>query len=72
VGGYDNQLNGFSSAELYNPTTGKWTQTGKMAVDRYAHKAILLIDGQALIVGGNSESSNCLSKTELYVPKIKK
>jgi len=49
-GGY---LGPLASAELYDPTSGTWTQTGSMTRWRYDAKAISLADGRVLVVGGH-------------------
>jgi hypothetical protein len=39
------------SAELYDPTSGKWTPTGTMT-DYHGSAAVLLQDGRVLVAGG--------------------
>jgi hypothetical protein len=55
-----------SSAELYNPATGKFTVTGSLNTARFLHRAHLLASGKVLIVAGNHFGS--LASTELYDP----
>lgn len=60
-----------SSAELYNPTTGKWTYTGNLNVARAAQTATLLSNGKVLVVGGYGLVNNVLmilKSSELYDP----
>jgi len=51
-----------STAELYNPFTGKWTATGSMSVGRSDFTATLLADGRVLVAGGGDNTA------EIYDP----
>jgi hypothetical protein len=55
-----------SSAELYNPATGKFTVTGSLNTPRFLHTAHLLSSGKVLIVAGNHFGS--IASAELYDP----
>ncbi len=55
-----------SSAELYNPATGKFTLTGSLNTPRILHTAHLLASGEVLIVAGNHFGS--IASAELYNP----
>jgi hypothetical protein len=62
-----------STAELYDPATGKFSRTGSMAGIRYFHTATLLADGRVLIVGGRTAGpgaglENDVASAELYDP----
>jgi hypothetical protein len=56
-----------AGAELYNPSTGKFTVTGSMATARCGHTATLLNNGLVLIAGGGN-SGNVVATAELYNP----
>jgi hypothetical protein len=54
----------YANAEIYEPSTGKFTVAGKMTGERAGHTATLLRDGAVLIAG----SALPTSFTELYDP----
>jgi len=58
----------FASAELYNPTTGRWTATGSLKQARYEQTATLLHTGLVLVAGGNTGIFVGLASAELYNP----
>ena len=60
---------GFASAELYDPGTASFTQTGSMVVGRLLHTATLLQNGKVLIVGGAlTSASDPVTTAEVYDP----
>jgi hypothetical protein len=67
-----NQINSsgvtpLTSAELYNPATGRWTATGSMSSARVGHTSTVLTNGFVLNAGG-SDGNNELNSAELYTP----
>jgi hypothetical protein len=58
-----------SSAEIYDPKTGKFTTTGSMAVAPGMATATLLSDGRVLVAGGNQVLDQSLASAEIYDPK---
>lgn len=58
----------FSRAELFDPATGKRTETGSMNVAREYHTATLLPNGKVLVAAGSDFKNNALSSAELYDP----
>jgi hypothetical protein len=65
AGGWTGQ-HGTDSAELYDPTAGKFTVIAKMTVRRGRPSATLLADGDVLIAGGESSDSEALSSSEIF------
>jgi len=55
-----------SGAEIYNPTTGKWSSTGSLRAARMAMTATVLTTGHALIAGGQTAANDALGSSELY------
>jgi N-acetylneuraminic acid mutarotase len=67
-GWYGFGFNATPTAELYNPATGTWTETGTMVSSgRFSHTATLLTNGLVLVAGGAAIVAP-LSSTELYDP----
>jgi hypothetical protein len=69
--GDDNQ---HASAELYDPSTGRFSQTGSMSIPRAYFNAVLLRDGSVLVMGGMSggefPNPNLEASAEIYDPAI--
>ena len=59
-------------AELFDPATGTWTNTGALNYPRYYHTATLLPNGEVLVAGGLDENLSgtnyVLSSVEIYNP----
>jgi hypothetical protein len=53
---------GNTIAELFDPATGQFQQTGSTAVGRGLHDAVLLPDGRVAVIGGGD------ARVELYDP----
>ncbi len=60
-----------AAAEIYNPSTGKWSTTGAMRAARMSTTATLLPNGKVLIAGGQTAANDALSSSELYDPIAK-
>jgi hypothetical protein len=61
-----------ATAELYDPATNTFTRVGDMTEQRAGAQAILLQNGDVLIVGGNLNSGNApITTAELYHPSTR-
>lgn len=58
-----------ADAELYEPSTKKFTKTGSMKRSRSGHTSTLLADGRVLITGGINEEEGLTASAEIYNPK---
>ena len=56
------------TAELYNPATGTFSNTGNLTHDRSDHTATLLGNGLVLLVGGIDYNGESINSAELYNP----
>ncbi len=54
------------SAQLLDPKTGQWVETGEMTTERDGHSAILLRNGKVLVVGGSDSKGRDCTSAELY------
>jgi len=64
-------LTSLNSAELYDPSTGTWSNTAHLNTARYGHTATLLQNGKVLVAGGfDNTLSGTLNSAELYDPAI--
>jgi hypothetical protein len=61
-------------AELYDPNSGTFTETGSMSTARCKHTAGLLSDGRVLIAGGSDSRgwNGNLNSAEIYDPRTSK
>ena len=74
AGGEEVNEGGFSvllaSAELYDPGSGLFANTGSMIIGRELHTASLLSNGKVLIAGGEDAKGYAVTRSELYDPGI--
>jgi hypothetical protein len=57
-------------AEVYDPTTETWSDTGRMGRARRNHAAVALKTGHVLVFGGYHGSAGIQSGVELYDPVL--
>lgn len=74
VGGMTSSSNGtLKLAEIYDPTTQKFSPIGNAIWSRVYHSATLLSDGRVLIAGGSSYINNAwetLKSAEIFDPNL--
>lgn len=63
-----NATSGLYTAELYNPSSGKFTAAGDMMDVRSGHTSTLLKNGEVLVVGGIAAAGYSFAGAELYNP----
>ncbi len=68
VAGGFGSLGILASAQLYDPASGIWKETGFMHVGRFQHTATLLANGGVLVAGGQDISQNSTASAEVYDP----
>ena len=58
-----------ASAEIYEPTTGRFVSTGGLGTPRHKHDAVRLADGRVIIIAGADRTDrNHFETTEIYNP----
>ena len=62
----------FSSAELFDPDTGSFSENGQMTTPRAGHEATLLPNGKVLITGGVDGGYKLLASAEIYDPATRR
>jgi hypothetical protein len=68
-GGHDGFRTVYSSCELYDPATDRWSPAADMIQPRTGHTATLLPNGKVLVAGGFTDTfSEVLATCELYDP----
>ena len=64
----NNTESALSSAEIFNPDTGKWSSTGSLSTARHGHTGTLLPSGKVLVATGADNNLFFVNSTELYDP----
>jgi hypothetical protein len=74
VGGHSGRRSAmqiYTSAELFDPATRRFTAAGHMRVRRHKHDAVRTADGRVLVTGGSDERDDrgAYTSTEWYDPR---
>lgn len=64
----NNTESALSSAEIFDPDTGKWSSTGSLSTARHGHTGTLLPSGKVLVATGGDNNLIFVNSTELYDP----
>lgn len=72
TGGYDRpwkdiRPSALNSAQIFDPSTGKWESAAPMNLPRARHAAVSLSDGRVSVIGGIN--LNATSSVEIYDPR---
>jgi len=60
----------YSSAEVFDPDTRRFSPAGNLATPRHKHDAIALPDGRVLVIGGADRTDRVhFATTEIYDPR---
>ena len=72
AGGLDTNDAGVTTAQVYQPATGRWSPITAMPEPRLSGQAVRLPDGRVLIAGGifasSSDGSNALKSAVIFDP----
>jgi Kelch motif/Galactose oxidase, central domain len=66
--GSGGEYNPYRTAELYDPSSGRFQSAGEMTIGRSGHTATLLKNGKVLIVGGWTGRYDLRGSAEIYDP----
>lgn len=60
----------YSSVEIFDPKSGRFSAQGNLTVKRHKHDAVLLNDGRVLVVGGSDErdGAGAYRNAEIFDP----
>lgn len=60
----------YSSVEIFDPRSGRFSAQGNLTVKRHKHDAVLLNDGRVLVVGGSDErdGAGAYRNAEIFDP----